>query len=91
MPYIKAEKREALDRDLNRIRPETEGELNYAITVLVRRWAEDHSPLGFKYEIGNRVMGVFESAKAEFYRRCMVPYEDLKREENGDVYGELVE
>jgi len=31
-------------------------------------------------------MGVLECIKQEFYRRAVAPYEDKKKEENGDVY-----
>lgn len=32
------------------------------------------------------ILGAAEGAKMEFYRRVAAPYEDKKREENGDVY-----
>ena len=38
------------------------------------------------YNLHNEIMGVFASAQAEYYRRCVAPYEDRKRVENGDVY-----
>jgi len=31
-------------------------------------------------------VGVLECAKMELYRRVAAPYEDKKKEENGDVY-----
>jgi len=33
-------------------------------------------------------MGALEGAKLEFYRRVVVPYEEKKMKENGDVYNE---
>ena len=32
------------------------------------------------------VVGVLETVKGEFQRRLLEPYEDVKREERGDVY-----
>jgi len=34
----------------------------------------------------NEVMGVLECVKQELYRRLIVPYENKKKEENGDVF-----
>ena len=57
------------------------GDLNFIISILL--WG------AFKdcpcYTKGNMVMGVLESAKAEFYRRCLAPYEDQKILEHGDI------
>jgi len=61
------------------------GELNWALTTIA---------LGYLYKEGTdpryagmaEVMGAFTCAAQEFYRRVMVPYEQEKREENGDVY-----
>lgn len=80
MPYIINERREAID---NGQRPETSGELNYAITkLLLRYWI--NSPEN--YEAINAIMGAVEGAKTEFYRRVAVPYENNKIKVNGDVY-----
>ena len=35
---------------------------------------------------GGNLVGVLECAKLELYRRLAAPYEDLKIEDNGDVY-----
>lgn len=87
MPYIKQEKRGKIDDIINQLNLDTEGELNYAITTLVINWVRSKSRFPkFTYEIGNAAMGVLESAKLEFYRRVMVPYEDRKIKDNGDVY-----
>ena len=34
----------------------------------------------------NALLGCLEATKLELYRRHIAPYEDKKREENGDVY-----
>jgi len=80
MPYISVEKR--LDPSVLTA-PTTEGELNYSMTRLVERF---RAQKGDSYATFNAIVGALESAKLEFYRRVVSPYEDLKRELNGDVY-----
>lgn len=81
MPYILEALRYKLQM-AEGVQPETAGELNYCITQLVKNF------LGEKpnYERYNAAIGALESAKLELYRRKVVPYEDLKIQENGDVY-----
>ncbi len=79
MPYIKAEDRDALDCGDIICTP---GELNYVITDLVVNYLGDKP----NYAKFNEVIGVLECAKLELYRRMVAPYEDTKKEENGDVY-----
>lgn len=79
MPYLKPEDKTYIDKGGL---PTTSGQLNYAITMLLLRFVGDaHS-----YKDLNDVMGAIESAKLEFYRRVVVPYEQAKLETNGDVY-----
>lgn len=80
MPYIKESTRQALAEGM----PVTEaGELNYSITSLLKKfWV--NSPRN--YQAINDIIGALEGAKAEFQRRIVVPYEDNKIRENGDVY-----
>ncbi len=93
MPYIKEAAREKIltkhidDRcvshqiQIDHI--QTAGELNYAITEIIKSYFERKSG---NYQAINDVVGALEGAKIEFYRRVAVPYEDEKIEENGDVY-----
>lgn len=78
MPYIPRD-----ERFYAAFTPETPGELNYAITVLVMDYlrGKKHS-----YKTMNEIVGALECAKTEFYRRVMAPYEDEKCKQNGDVY-----
>lgn len=46
-----------------------------------QKWA------GWDYTNMSHVVGVLETVKAEFIRRHLVPYEDNKIAENGDVLG----
>ena len=77
MPYIDKRIRDFATE------PEDVGELNFAITKLC---VEYMMRKGKKYATINDIVGVLECAKQEFYRRVAAPYEDLKCEENGDVY-----
>lgn len=81
MPYISEEARKRLDEGG---RPETSGELNYAVTRLVDRYLVDRG--GVRYGHLNDAIGALEGAKLELYRRVAAPYEDLKRAEAGEVY-----
>lgn len=89
MPYITQDRRKILDEafhlnDLETVQViKSPGELNYLITRIVMmylRWGRSN------YTGINDVMGVFECAKAEFYRRIAAPYENDKFAENGEVY-----
>ena len=84
MPYIKPERRQVLENDIrvlaiNIVGP---GELNYVITKLSHRYIEYNE---FSYRVLNEVIGVLECAKEELYRRVVVPYEEEKILENGDI------
>jgi hypothetical protein len=81
VPYITGEARARLDAGG---RPETAGELNYAITRLVDDYLIARG--GIRYAHLNEVVGALECAKLELYRRVAAPYEDAKRDETGDVY-----
>lgn len=80
MPYIPEEDREQRRPNLPSLKP---GELNFAITSLVKRYLLDH---GTSYTTINAAIGVLECAKLELYRRIAAPYEDTKIIENGDVF-----
>lgn len=80
MPYIKQERRDPcfwIDHDPNA------GDLNYSITMQCKHYLDQK---GLSYQTINDILGALEGAKAEFYARVARPYEDTKREENGDVY-----
>lgn len=81
MPYITEDARARIDEGG---KPETPGELNYAITRLTDNYLVQKG--GIRYSHVNEVIGALECAKLELYRRVAGPYEDQKLEENGDVY-----
>jgi hypothetical protein len=83
MPYLKPNDR----KKVAYCGPMTPGELNYAITLLIRDYA--HGPAfesALSYQRINDVLGALEGAKLEFYRKVAAKYEDKKCEENGEVY-----
>jgi hypothetical protein len=80
VPYITEHQREMLDAGAE---PNGPGELNYCITVMVKEYMEGRT---LNYALINEVMGAMACARAEFYRRVAVPYEEQKIKENGDVY-----
>lgn len=81
MPYIKQSDRIQFDKRIPPV-PSSAGELNYLITTIMREYIGDD----VSYSKLNEVVGVIECAKLELYRRLAAPYEDLKIDENGDVY-----
>lgn len=94
MPYITASSRTKLDRiieDLvDAIATEAEtpdiasGILNYAITRLLTGTFENLDDIR-KYSHIALVTGVLENVKQEYYRRFAAPFEDKKRDLNGDI------
>lgn len=90
MPYIIKDRRkeitfktvaDGLCVAMNQIN--TSGELNYAITEILINYLNRK---GISYTNMNEVVGVLECAKLELYRRMIASYENIKIEENGDVY-----
>jgi len=80
MPYIDKKRREELDLKFD---PKTAGELNYVITNQLTNYIFLN---GESYQTFNDIIGALEGAKLELYRRVIVPYENIKASENGDVY-----
>ena len=92
MPYIKRDRRPVFDKKLADLAVliQSEGELNYCLSRLAgyTLQMETSSPGGsvVSYRDLNAIIGVFECAKTEFYRRVVIPYEEEKCAENGDVF-----
>lgn len=80
MPYIKQEDKDRLALSAS---AQTAGELNYLFTKLAIRYIKDN---GLSYQKLNDVIGALEGCKLEFYRRVVGDYENLKIQDNGDVY-----
>jgi len=84
MPYIQKQHREVLDPLIDALSAAlaTEGDLNYALTRLVLGTLRRS---GVTYAAIATLSGVLKNVSDEFYRRLAGPYEDLKREQNGDL------
>lgn len=81
MPYIDRHRRSQLSEgDL----PDNAGELNYKLTSEVEEYLRYHG--GLSYSNLNEVLGVLTAVQLELYRRLAAPYEDTKRDQNGEVY-----
>ena len=88
MPYIKEEDRPVYDININNLcdllskipQEAKSGHLNYIITKLIK----GTNPK--RYNDYNSLIGMLECCKLELYRRKIALYEDIKIEENGDVY-----
>lgn len=97
MPYVKQSDRrrldpliEALSRELSGCLSEQDyesfgGELNYVITKLAKDFIM--STGGPRYATLSLAKSAMVDAADEFTRTEVVPYENLKREWNGDVKG----
>lgn len=85
MPYIKdKEVRRELDavvRNHSKLWF-TKGNLNY---LICRIWKHITASNGVSYDDARKMIGELETAKLEIYRRWVVPYEEEKRIDNGDV------
>ena len=84
MPHIDPKKRPHIDIPLKKVYPQLvdSGDANYAVTRIL----QSQLPKNPRYEDYNRVMGIAVCALLEFYRKAVVPYEDQKAHDNGDVY-----
>ena len=88
MPYISQLERRNLDPLILALQDKLEpagygvlGRLNYVITRLILyTWKVDSS-----YFRAAGISGVLTNVYSEFYRRVLVPYENSKIEENGDI------
>jgi len=89
MPYISPHRREELDGVVGKVASTMQtfgftsaGDMNYVITKLINSVLLDT----VSYQNINEAVGVLECSKMELYRRVAVPYEDQKKQLNGDVY-----
>jgi hypothetical protein len=86
MPYIAQARRESFNDFLEKtkdLRIDSAGELNYLVTMLGQVYLTQH---GISYRVFNEIIGAFECTKIETYRRQVANMEDIKKQENGDVF-----
>jgi len=86
MPYIDNGKRWKFFERLNLIGDDIEsaGDLDYCITALCNSYLKKCG--GLKFENLAKIAGTILFVLLENYRRIAAPYEDKKKNENGDVY-----
>lgn len=96
MPYITKDRRKRYDKAIDVLVGEVldsydkddnsthyyPGDLNYIVTRIVTSAYLKTQELN--YRAASEMVGVFENAKLELYRRLVAPYEDKKIKENGD-------
>ncbi len=84
MPYITLEDRRRVD-DRGPAPGDKPGVLTYLIWRELSRWIDAARDGRYDYTAMSEVVGCLETAKLEFCRRHLWPYEDRKIRENGDV------
>lgn len=86
IPYISRERREVILPHIKEFWKNCplseEGEVNYTLTTLL----EFYRGGKYKYSLFNKIIGILECIKLEYYRRVIASYESDKCHENGDVY-----
>jgi len=84
MPYIEDKMKKEMADSINDLSMwiQSKGDLNYVICELVGRFILDDDLTYTK--ISEKIDAVHD-AEAELRRRILVPYEELKIDENGDV------
>lgn len=93
MPYIKPADREPFEQSIQTLltalgdSPQFEGKLNYIISRLIDGLCDKNRG----YAQINRIVGVLDCTKMEFYRRIAINYEESVRQVNGDVYKDWTE
>lgn len=92
MPYILQADRKVIDSLieplLTQVHNFSSGMLNYTLTRIVLAFLRGAGTplLTYGYSEMNNVVGILECVKLELYRRLLSLYEDVKKEERGDVY-----
>ena len=84
MPYITQSSRQFLDPSIRILIDKCRhpGDVTYCIYKIVINYLAKSNT---SYSRLALCLGILESAKQEFYRRLVAPYEDKKCGENGDV------
>jgi hypothetical protein len=99
MPYTKPDRRDSLNALASRIAQDldflgnSKGDLNYVLSRIVTLYAVNrrHTDGKVSYDALSDARAALTDAGTEWDARVMRTYEDLKIEENGDVYDEILE
>lgn len=84
MPYVTDEAKKDVDAGTP---PTNVGELTYKLQQVLREYLEE---TGLRYAHLAECLGALEGAKLDLIDRVIVPYEHVKRKENGDVWPDLL-
>jgi hypothetical protein len=82
MPYIKQDRRYSCDRvviEMDDIKVKADGDLNYILYKYCKYYVDP------SYNNYKNFCGELRQCATEIERRMLGPYEDKKKEENGDV------
>lgn len=87
MPYLADEERKIeLSKQLLTVDPVTKGELNYVLCEIVQDYLGSMDPKEVGYADISEAGDAMIDAYLEFVRCVLVPYEERRRQENGDVW-----
>jgi hypothetical protein len=82
MPYLTPERKASL----RSTRATAPGDLAYKVTKLMIDFTGDTEANPASFADHASTIGTVFCAVLEYYRRAAVPYEEVKRQQNGDVY-----
>ena len=98
MPYIKQERRKALDTEIDQLFlkvkytdwsneekntfDKLKGEYNYIFYTLILKAIQEY---GVNYSNLQDMIGTLECCKQELYRKEIIDYENIKEKENGPI------
>jgi len=87
MPYIEQEKRRMYEPELSSLKDkldvESKGDLTYLVFCL---GLEYFNRKGVSYTSISNAISCLTDAAEEIRRKHLIPYENLKIKENGDIY-----
>jgi len=89
MPYINRRRRTEIDDGQS---PQTPGDLSYVFTAAIIKYIDTHSavpragPRKVTSQIISDICGAWKMTETEFIRQLVIPFEEGKRLENGDLY-----
>ena len=87
MPYVDVRSKARLDEGGRGGDPITAGQLTYLIQQQLQRYLRSRGS-DVRYEDLAVCLGALEGAKLDITNRIIIPYEEIKLRQNGDVWDE---
>lgn len=89
MPYIPMSERVSLETEIEALVEKMMdfprmGTINYVFSTILNRIVQRTGGVNYSSIAG--ISGVLSNVASEFYRRVAMPYEDAKKEANGDIF-----